>query len=263
MTFEQTIVGRIPRGQVGQLSSINMQYDEDQRKVAGLTPQSVAITVASAANTTVYAVTEANTGEEASYLSDGSATLVEIAAGLADAWNANPMLLSLGQAVSDGVDEVTIAMRNTADGQDIASVTSTGAGSLTIANTPAAEGSVVPYGVLIYQDADGKATTTRPASGTIPNVLLGFSFYEYAHERTGTNDAPGTPPGYDCRILRTGALLVADGDSAAYNDPVYVGVAADGEANRLFNAAGGSRELQTKQLMRWLGPNEIEITIGR
>lgn len=265
MAFEQTSVGARPRGQVGQLSNINLQYDEDQLIAAGLSAQSVAITVASAVNGATYQLTESNLGEVATYVADGSASLPEIADGLAAAWNANPMLASLGLATSDGISLVTIAMRSTNDGQDVAVITSTGGtpAHLTIVNTAASFGSVVPYGVLIYQDANGKATTTRPASGTIPNVLLGLSFYQYNSERATSASAPGTQPGDFVRILRTGGVLVADGDDASYNDPVYVGVAGDGEANQLFNAAAGSRELQSKQLMRWVGPNEIEITIGR
>jgi len=264
MAFEQTSVGARPRGQVGQLSSINLQYDEDQLIAAGLSAQSVAITVASAVNGATYQLTESNLGEVATYVADGSATTTEIAAGLAAAWNANPMLASLGLA-SAVLAVCTIPMRSTNDGQDVAVITSTGdtPANLTIVNTAASLGSVVPYGVLIYQDADGNATTTRPASGTIPNVLLGLSFYQYNSERAPFFKAMGTQPGDFVRILRTGGVLVADGDDASYNDPVYVGVAGDGEANQLFNAAAGSRELQSKQLMRWVGPNEIEITIGR
>jgi len=179
MAFEQTSVGARPRGQVGQLSSINLQYDEDQLIAAGLSAQSVAITVASAVNGATYQLTESNLGEVATYVADGSATTTEIAAGLAAAWNANPMLASLGLA-SAVLAVCTIPMRSTNDGQDVAVITSTGdtPANLTIVNTAASLGSVVPYGVLIYQDADGNATTTRPASGTIPNVLLGLSFYQ-------------------------------------------------------------------------------------
>ena len=264
MAFEQTSVGARPRGQVGQLTGINLQYDEDQLIAAGLTAQVVTATVGTAANNALYQLSEANLGEVASYTSDGSATVAEIAAGLAAAWNANPMLAGLGLA-SAAAAVVTINMRSTNDGQDVAVVTSTGAtpAHVAIVNTPASLGSVVPYGVLIFKDANGKATTTRPGSGTIADTLVGISFYQYNSERANSADAPGTQPGDFVRALRTGGVLVEGGDSAAYNDPVYVGVAGDGEANQLFNAAAGSRELQSKQIMRWVGPNEIEITIGR
>lgn len=264
MAFEQTSVGRIPRGQVGQLSGINLQYDEDQLIAAGLSGQVVTATVGTAVNSARYALTEANLGEVAEYVADGSATTAEIAAGLAAAWNDNPMLASLGLA-SAAAAVCTITMRNTTDGKDIASVTSTGAtpAHVTVANTAAALGSVVPYGVLIYQDADGNATTTRPGSGTIAETLVGISFYQYNSERASSDDAPGTQPGDFVRCLRTGGVLVEGGADAAYNGVVYVGVAADGEANELFASAAGSREAQSRQLMRWVGPHEIEILMGR
>lgn len=264
MAFEQTSVGLRPRGQVGQLGRTNTgRHDEVSLEVGGLTAQSYLITVGGATNNATYSITESNLGVTVTYTADGTATVGEIATGLAAAWNGDPIASSLGLATNPAADEVLISFRSTNDGVNVASITLGGSGvaNLTGLNTNASAGSLLPYGRLVFRDANGRATVALPGSGNIEDQAVGFSFFDYEHERQGTNAVPGVPPGYLVRCLRTGSVIVADGSNAVYGDIVYVGTGAN--AGLLFNASGANRSAIPKWAMRWAGPNEVEILLGR
>jgi hypothetical protein len=73
--------------------------------VGGAAEKVVTIVVDTAANSTEYAFTFE--GETISYTSDGSATKPEISAGLAAAFNANPIARGVASVADDGVDTLT------------------------------------------------------------------------------------------------------------------------------------------------------------
>lgn len=246
---------------VGQLASTNLgRTDEDALEVAGITPQVVTITITDA--TQVYSITDANSGETITYDAPAGNTATQTADALVALWEANPILYGSTETITEnGSGVITITAKDLGNG--VSPYSLSGVANMAFSNTPAAVGSGLAFGVPIYLDANGRATTTRPGSGAFENVCQGISILDYQREIPVGGSSISAEAGRFIRVLRTGSIYVSGGDSAAKGDALYIGVAADSETNQLFNAAGGSRELVPKWFARWAGPNEIEITVGR
>lgn len=132
-----------------------MLADDGERDVVSLindNPRAAQVTdvvVDTAANSTKYSFTI--DGVEISYTSDGSATKTEIANGLADAVNAEPLVNGLVSAESDGTDTVTITARIAGVGYEYSESDANLSSTATTAN---AEADPVWFGAPVVRDTD-------------------------------------------------------------------------------------------------------------
>lgn len=260
MTISQLTVRNLPKGKNGQLYGNGRLYheesfDSNENRAAEVWT----VEVTAAVNSTVYSFSAF--GEEVSYTSDATATLVEIADGLADAFVANPITNGVGAAVSDGVDTVTITATYDGIAMDLAS---TDANLALTEATPADEGDVLPFGRAVVDDGNG-GVRLYLASSDAPDDIVGITRYTYDEAATvvGSSDVPGYPVGRQAIVLLTGRMYVegAEAENAAKGDALYVGGAGD-ERGKFFTAAGVSREQVTDGTIKWHKAGVVEIKRG-
>lgn len=262
--FYQSQVARTPKGVPGQLATTNLgRTDEEALETSGLIKQSGTIVVDTATNSGVYGVLDQLSGEEVIVTADASATVGEVATLLYNAILANYVLLGRADFVL-AADTITYTCRSTGDAEQVVDFVATQAraADLTITDVPASESAGIAFGVPVYLDADGKATETRPGSGDFADVCRGISIIDLTMEKERGANAALARPGWFCRVLRTGSIYVADGDTATRGQAVYIGTAS-GEVNKFYNATGTGRQLIPRTFMEWNGPNIIEIKAGR
>jgi len=175
----------------------------------GRTAQKDTITVDTAANDTAYTVTI--DGVVVSITSDASATKAEIADALAAAINAEPLLSGRLEAVSDGVDAVTIDARFAGVGWTLTS----GDANLTVATSTAnAEPAGVTFGVGVLS-TDGQTLVPADQLGnsafTATPAVANDTEYEITVQ-------PDSGPGFTLRYL-------SDADATAAE--ILAGLSAD------------------------------------
>lgn len=256
----------LDRGRIGQISHAGFLDDlESFPQGADKAKETFTITVASASNATDYIVELSSGGEvfsRVTFTSDANATLAEIADGIAAALVADPVGNGVVEAVSNGVDTVTITARNFGEVLGL----SVNSADLTVANpTDGTEGTAIDFGLAVYV-VDGIATLTKPA-GNLEDVLEGVSVYNRDNQAQIPGDASNA---YDLKrdvlVGRTVRVYVEGGDTAARGDQIFVGVATAGatEANKWYNADdGANRDALPLSYGKWIGPNEIELRLGR
>lgn len=254
--------GTRPIGIPGQLASVNLgRHDETDREIGGYNPQSGTITINAAAAGT-YSIRDNITGEVVEVVADGADTTTTIAAAFVDAFGDNVQLAGRLDSITSAVAVVSFTCRMDTDAQDLLDLEVV-SGNMTIANTPSSISDGIAFGVPVYVDANDHATETRPGSGNFEDVCEGISIYHSRVEMPIGGGEVKMPAGQRLRILRTGSIYVRGGASAKQGERVYIGVAADGEANEFFNAANGNRQLVPRYFMEWGGPHEIIIKAGR
>ena len=136
---------RTPQWLVGMLADSSLLNDHESAVNAD--PQAVdvwTVLVASVTNSFEYVLTF--DGVTVSYTSDGSASKAEIADGLAEAINTEPVVRGRFEAVSDGVDTIVITGLQPAD---VTVLTDNTADLTTTHTTTADEADPIPFGRLI------------------------------------------------------------------------------------------------------------------
>ena len=207
------------------------------------------ITVTGATNDKTYTVTL--NGVDVSYLSDATATIAEIADGLAAAIEAEPLVNGTVGAVSDGVSLVTITATTGGVGFTIAESDA----ELTLASVAAnATAAPIPFGRCVIEDGLGAHGnklcklingTDVANSADLTAQGLGVSGYDPTREiPEGSLDAayPGNSMVavmHNCRVfVETEAALTSPAD------PVFVPTTASGALDKIAGvapAAGAGR----------------------
>lgn len=246
-------------GLPGQIADGELTTLEDNLpNAAGVTNSAQSFTVGVATLGDELTVREACTGESVSIFSTADAAFD--AAALAAAINDNPVLAGLGAASDDGVSTVFYLVSS----PDIDLVFSSDTTDITVnAPTPSSPGSAIGFGLPIYVDGSGNATTSRPAVGSIEDELYGISIRRLNRQAADVFSSDvKTDSRTDVSVLRSGRIYVAGGADAAKRGVVYVGVSADGEEGQLFTAAGGSRLPLPISAAEWYGPHCVELKLA-
>lgn len=255
--YAQIQVGNQPtRPHAGQLTDASRSYCEDLPN-PGITFQSVAITVT--APTLGQALTLTANGEAVSVVSTGVAATD--GAALRAAAAANPVFRSMFEPSGAGA---LVTLTGQARAYNIAVEVSLPA-VLVAVNTAASEGTTFASGVALFFTS-GVPALAPPAGTDATNIvdrLLGITTRRYNVEGTTQANNSGLQPPSPRRVevLTSGRIGVADGASAAYRDPLYIGTGAN--AGRLFNAAGSDRVLMPASFAHWYGPYEVILRYGR
>lgn len=256
MTISQLSVGNIPKGKAGQpYGNPHLYHLESHPHGAARVDNVWTVTAGGATNSQEYKLSAF--GEEVSFTSDGTATVAEIADGLAAAANANPILTGVASFVSDGTDEVTIEANYSGIELELA-VDDGGTGDLTLAEATAADdGGTLAFGVAVVLNSDGRVVPYDEATHA-PADLYGISVYTYdeASRTVGDSSDVGYRPGQDAIVMRTGRIYVAgaEANSAERGDDVHL------NDNGAISVSGG--EAVTDGTVSWLKPNVIEIKRG-
>jgi hypothetical protein len=261
MTISQlTVNDRLKEGREGQL------YDADPRLIqtdaysfgGARTPESTVVDLAgAAANSTLYSF---YVGDELiEYTSDGTATETEIHAGLAAAFNANPVARGLATAVATATEVTITANRSGIDlGIEAADAL------LTVAITAADAGDPLPFGRVVVADGEG---VKLPVGASTAAQIVGISklTYDEYSNIVGNAAQEGYRQGTSAEILETGRIFVAGAQASAATKTSAVWVGTDvGEQGKLFTADnGGTTRVQvTDGSLKWYKANVIQITRG-
>lgn len=201
---------RDPQRQAKVGDRVSADYLDKLLTLINVNPQAAAVrtvTVTGATNDKTYTITI--DGIDVSYTSDATATLAEIADGLAAAINADPLVRGRVSAVSDSVDTVTITAL--LPGQDF-TLTESDAQLTTASVTAAATADAIPFGRLLISDgyvADEpnlqcklpKAANFTAQVDTLTLAYVALAEYhvsvtldgvEYKAQATANTDAPTT-----------------------------------------------------------------------
>ena len=260
MTISQLTVRNLPKGKVGQTYGNSRLYHEESFDSKENRAAEVwELEATAATNSFTYSLSAF--GETVTYTSDASATVAEIADGLAAAFVANPITNGVATAVSDGVDTVTITANYDGIGLDLATTDA----DLSLSEvTPADAGDVLPFGRAVVDDGSG-GVRLYLASSDAPADIVGITRYTYdeAASAIGSGDVAGYPVGRSAIVLLTGRLYVegAEAEAASKGDTIYVG-GIGAERGKFFTAAGASREQITDGSVKWHKAGVVEIKKG-
>ena len=259
MTLHQTKVEGIDRGFVGDLASLSKLTESDNLPhTPGKATEAHTITVDTAANDTEYTY-EIN-GETISFTSDATATLAEIADGLAAAHNDNVVARGLAEASSDGVDTVTLTASFA--NEDVLDVSTTDS-NLTAAEDTAAGGWVdIPFGRAIVEDTNGQADL--PDNSSSLSDFVGIAKRQLDEESPDLNEpADSYSSSRPVVFVTSGDVYVEGGDNASRGDSVWIGTDSD-EAGQFFTSdnTGNTRVEVTDGSFAWKRANVIRVKKG-
>lgn len=240
-------------GRVGQLYSGSGPYDEQNYPHASdAATQVYDVTVDTAADETDYEFLVA--GEPVEYTSDADATLVEIAEGLADAANDNPIVRGMFTAEDDGTDTVTLTANASRIDVDVESDD----GNLTVSEETAPDdGGEIDPGLAMIDDGQGGVRLAE--DGDTDDDFVGVSLLSEGEEAPLDEGPASYPYHQDVRVGRTARVFVEGGDDATRGDTVYFGTAS-GEEGQFFNSSGTGRVEVTDA--SWHKANVIELRRG-
>lgn len=219
--------------------------------------QTIAITITAPVLGTTYSLTVE--GEVASFVSTGVAA--DDADLLRDAIEDNIILNGMFDVVDVGA-VVTLTTRE--PGRDFDYLLSAPA-VLVAVNTPSSLGTAFEAGRPLFWNS-GAPSQTAPAGTTTSNIadrLLGITPRNYnSAARSPSDDAYMQPAGGRVEIMANGCIGVRDGASAAFRDPLYIGV-ANADVGKFFTTAGADRALLPASFGYWVGPYEVCLRFGR
>lgn len=263
MTISQLSVRqRMAEGIVGALYDANPRLiHEDAFSFGGArSAESTVVDLAgAAANSTEYAFTIGD--ETISYTSDASATEAEIHAGLAAAFNANPV--ARGQAIATASATATTIVANYKGlDLDIEAVDAL----LTVTPTAADAGDPLPFGRAVVAGSSVDEVALPGGSATAADFVgVSIMTYDEYSNTVGNAAAEGYRQGTSARILLTGRIFVEGTQAAAATRASEVWIGTDsGEQGKFFTAdnAGTTRVQITDGSMAWYKGNVITIRRG-
>jgi len=262
MTVSQLTVRQTMReGIVGQLYDANPRLlHEDAFSFGGdRSAESTVVDLAgAAANSTEYAF---YIGEERiSYTSDATATEAEIHAGLAAAFNANPVARGLATATPAAATTTIVANYK---GIDLG-IAPDGV-RLTAVTTAADAGDLLPFGRAVAYN--GEDNVLLPGGATTAAQIAGISImtYDEMSDIVGNAGAVGYRQGTSARILLTGRIFVEGVQAAAATRTSAVWIGTDtAEAGKFFTAdnVGTTRIQITDGSLAWYKGSVITIKRG-
>lgn len=235
-----------------------LTYINDDPRAA----QSDTITVATATNDKDYVVTI--NGIDITFTSDSTATVAEVADGLAAAIEAEPLVNGTVDAVSDGVDTVTLTAKVAGVGYTL----SEDDAELSTASVAAnAEAAAIPFGRCVITNGLSatnnklaKAVNDTDVTDTadLDSLAAGVTVRDETRELEVGSDTAEYPGGSAMGVLRKGQVYVKS--EAALSDPsdgVFVRNAADGDLDELggFSTATGTGLVQWSNA-RWVRQTE-------
>ncbi len=245
-------------GTAGLLLSTPGAEDIASRAAGQVSPKIAVITVDSAVSSTAYQYTFE--GVLVEYTSDASATLQEIADGLAAAHNAallpdSKTLMTIAIAVSDGVDTVTITSR---DLEYDFSISETDA-NLSLVVTPLSPGSFLEFGIGVDDSADFESALLHSNGGEFLGVVKYFQRRElYSAE------AISAEQGRVLDIVKQGIIyvLLDDGQKPQAGDDVFLRHTASGSEVQgawRTDADGGDADQIPATRAKWSGEAVTDI----
>ncbi len=233
------------KGEPGVRVGILHPDDVDTLRAGGGAQKVAAIVVATAVNSTTYTYLMA--GQTVTFTSDGSATKVEIAAGLTAAHNALPLAASVGVAVSNGVDTITITGRAVNDDFAISEADA----NLTLSTTTAASaGSAIPFGIGVQRTSFTDCGLPGAGGDPFAGVALKIQMIE------GGTDGAEYAADDICSVLNKGEVWVQldAGAAPTYLNPVYYRtVAGAGEQLGAFSTGADGGDNLILANCEWTG----------
>lgn len=242
-------------GKVGQLYSTKGPIDTDNLPHGSAAEsQEWELEVTSDADD-LYEFTVA--GEPVSYAPASGDGVADIAEGLADAANANPIVRGMFEADDDGTDTVTLSTLLKRVEFDV--VVTEGSLDATETEAPSEGGEIAP-GVAVFADGSGGVTDEIPSASDVDDKFEGIAIFVYDEEQNELGGGTSTYPYHqDIYFLRTGPIFVDGGDDASRGDDVYLGVTGDDEG-QWFTSNSADREQITDA--QWKQANVIELKRG-
>jgi hypothetical protein len=243
---------------IGQVFDTGLNHFEDLPN-PGRARQTHAVVITAPVAATTYTITVPALGASLPFVSTGTANTDRDAAIIA--WNADPILRSAYVASNGGAGSVLL----TAVAFDLdLGITVDAPAVLVVTTTPANAGVNFRAGRPVWQGS-GIIQATAPAGTNDTNALnrfVGIVTRRYDEEGTTPSNEPyqqNSPKRVE--VITSGRIVVADGDTAAYRDPLYIGVGAND--GLFFNAAGANRALIPAHLGYWSGPHVVNLRYGR
>ena len=231
-------------------------YDILSRSAGTTSPQVAVITVDTAVNSTAYTYTFE--GVSVSYTSDASATLSEIADGLAAAHNSalnadGTTLMTQAIAVSDGIDEVTITARELGVNYAV----SESDANLSLAITAADPGSFLAFGIGVDDSGDYEGAELHASGGPFLGVVKRFQRQELY-----SSESVAFAPARRMDIVAQGLVwvLLDAGVEPSAGDSVFCRhTAAGSEVQGAFRTDADGGDADAISNASWVGGSATDI----
>lgn len=254
------VLENLPDAQVGEVLSGELSRESNAAYTGDAVPQTSEVSLSGAASDdTTYEFTIE--GETISYTSGSGATATSVAEGLKSAFEGNIIAFSLATAEIDGNDNVEITARENSGTFDISAGSNTTVSTVTAASD---EGNVSVGRAVWYDGSTDEVFTDAGALG-VSNSNFGQYFagitrhtYDTESEEPYSLDSAPFKAYEQVIMLQRGRIFVAGGDNAEYGDSVYV----DEVTGEFFTSNAADRIEAPTDLLKWVGPNVIETTLG-